>query len=211
MKRALIKGLGCTVAVLVIILGCNTVIDVVDDSGGGGGGGTGNGFATVDSDFSDAPVSPGGTGGTGAPTGDDGDENVELPAEETRSFFTAFQVDPVEEDTAGPKFVVAGDVDQDGLTDLVSAWNQSQPVQLHLQRRDPAGNISFRSITLGGTTPIGIMAGAELGLINGDEYPDVVVLVKATGVGGYCPTDPPSLISRLEGEIIVLFNPGDPA
>ncbi len=213
MKRALIKGLSGTIVALVIVLGCNTVIDVVDNTGGGGSGsgGTGNGFATVDSEFSDAPVSPGGTGGTGQPGGNDNTDGVELPAEETRSFFTAFQIDPVEEDTAGPKFVVSGDVDQDGLPDLVSAWNQSQPIQLHLQRRDQAGNISFRTITLAGTTPIAVVAGVQLGLINDDEYPDVVVLVKATGVAGFCPTDPPSQISRLEGEIIVLFNPGDPA
>ena len=160
MKHALIKSLASTVAVLAIILGCNTAIDVVD-SGGGGGGGTGNGFATVDSEFSDAPASPGGTGGTDGTGGGGGTDNggVELPSEETRSFFTAFQIDPVEEDSAGPKFVAAGDVDQDGLTDLVSAWNQSQPIQLHLQRRDPAGNISLRAITLAGTTPIAIVAG----------------------------------------------------
>ncbi|MEK7710275.1 MAG: VCBS repeat-containing protein [Planctomycetota bacterium] len=211
MKRALIKSLASTAVVLAIILGCNTVIDVVDNGGGGTGGGTGGGFATVDSGFSDAPASPGGTGGTDGGGGSTDNSDVELPSEETRSFFTAFQIDPVDEDSAGPKFVVAGDVDQDGLTDLVSAWNQSQPIQLHLQRRDPAGNISFRTITLAGTTPIAVVAGLQLGQINDDGFLDVVVLVKATGVGGFCPTDPPSEISRLEGEIIVLFNPGDAA
>lgn len=213
MKRALIKSLASTAVVLAIILGCNTVIDVVDN--GGGGGGTGGGFATVGSGFSDAPASPGGTGGTdGGGGGGTDNGGVELPSEETRSFFTAFQIDPVEEDSAGPKFVVAGDVDQDGLTDLVSAWNQSQPIQLHLQRRDPAGNISFRSITLAGTTPIAVVAGLELGFINDDAFPDVVVLVKASGLATFCPASQkdgdPSDLGSLDGQIIVLFNPGNP-
>ena len=43
----------------------------------------------------------------------------------TLSFFTAVQIDPRSEDSAGPQFVVADDVNGDGLTDLVSVWNQS--------------------------------------------------------------------------------------
>ena len=208
MKASILKGLAVTAAVLAVLFGCDTVLNQVAQQGSPAGG---DGFATVDSEFSDAPLSPGGTGGTSVPGTDPGNDTVELPSEETRSFFTAFQIDPVEEDSAGPKFVVAGDVDQDGLTDLVSAWNQSQPIQLHLQRRDPAGNISFRTITLAGTTPIAVIAGLELGQINGDGWLDVVVLVKASGFAGFCPTDPPTQISDLEGQIIVLFNPGDPA
>jgi hypothetical protein len=205
MKTSILKAFAVTAVVLAVVFGCNTVLNNVADNG------SGDGFATVDSEFSDAPTSPGGTGGTVVPGTDPGDENVELPAELTRSFFTAFQVDPVAEDTAGPKFVVAGDVDQDGLSDLVSGWNQSQPIQLHLQRRDPTGAISFRTINLGGTTPIAVIAGVELGQINGDGWLDVVVLAKASGLTGFCPTDPPSKISDLEGQIIVLFNPGDAA
>lgn len=209
MKPYVVRGSIGAFVVLAIIVGCTA-----DFGNNGGGDTTGGGTAgaDVDTGFSDAPTSPGGTGGTGVPgdTTDDGG-TIELPAEETRSFFTAFQVDPVPEDTAGPKFVVSGDVDQDGLLDLVSGWNQSQPVQLHLQRRDPAGNISFRTINLGGTTPIAVMAGVELGFINDDEFPDVVVLVKANGQVGLCPTQPPSEISSLVGEVIVLFNPGSAA
>jgi hypothetical protein len=213
MKASILKGLAVTAAVLAVLFGCDTVLNQVAQQGSPVGG---DGFATVDSEFSDAPLSPGGTGGTSVPGTDPGNDTVELPSEETRSFFTAFQIDPVEEDSAGPKFVVAGDVDQDGLTDLVSAWNQSQPIQLHLQRRDPAGNISFRTITLAGTTPIAVVAGLELGQINGDGWLDVVVLVKATGLTGLCPSGlcPPistSELSKLDGQIIVLFNPGDPA
>lgn len=200
MSRMVINwSIGVAVA-LGIVLGCTAVVN-----NGGGGGGTG-GFATVESVFSEAPPSPGGTGGVVDP-------NSETPAgEATRSFFTAFQIDPTAEDSAGPKFVVAGDVDRDGLLDLVSAWNQSQPVQLHLQRRDAAGNISFRTVTIAGTTPTAVMAGVELGFINDDEFPDIVVLVKATGFVTLCPPpqpgQPPSVISNTEGEIVVYFNPG---
>lgn len=201
MKVFVCKRISSTAAALAVIFGCDSVIG---PPGGDSTFAPGGGVLLVESDFSDAPVSPGVSG-----LRLDGTEDVELPAEETRSFFTAFQIDPVSEDTAGPKFVVAGDIDQDGLLDLVSAWNQSQPLQLHLQRRDPDGNISFRTITLAGTSPIAVVAGLEVGQINDDGWLDIVVLVKATGGVTLCPTDPPTEISRLEGEIIILFNPGD--
>lgn len=190
---------------LAIVIGCDQVTNLSDS------GSTSTPSGQDENSFSNASVSPGGTGGF---AGDniEGTADVDLSAEETRSFFTAFQIDPVSEDSAGPKFVVAGDVDQDGLLDLVSAWNQSQPVQLHLQRRDPLGTISFRTITLAGTSPVAIVAGVELGQINGDGWLDVIILVKATGSVTLCPiTSPPSVISRAEGEIIVLFNPGNAA
>ncbi len=168
-----------------ILFGCGTVIEQINDEGGGGTGGGGTGFVEIESDFSDTPVSPGGTAGTTDPVADD----VDLPAEETRSFFTAFQIDPVAEDTAGPKFIVAADVDQDGFTDLVSGWNQSQPIQLHLQRRDPQGIISFRTITMAGTSPVAVIAGVEVGQMDGDGWLDVVVLVKANGGQTLCPPE----------------------
>ena len=228
MKTSVLKGLATAAAVLGVVFGCESVIDQT----GGGSDGTGDtDFLQIDNDFSDAPVSPGGTGGT-ADSDVEGTDDVEMDAEETRSFFTAFQIDPVAEDSAGPKFVISADIDQDGLLDLVSAWNQSQPVQLHLQRRDPDGNISFRSITLAGTNPVAVVAGLEVGQINGDGWLDVVVLVKADGTIGFCPPKrclsaedcagdvlcidgccdgncDPREISRLQGQIIVYFSPGD--
>ncbi len=191
------KRIGISVIVLAVVIGCNTNL-------------VPNGATTNldDNGFTDADASPGGTGGTGGPPPDPGTDDVDLPSEETRSFFAAFQIDPVAEDTAGPKFVVAGDVDQDGLTDLVSAWNQSQPIQLHLQRRDPDDNISFRTINLGGTTPIAVVAGLELGQINDDGWLDVVVLVKASGAFTGCPGCNAVESGKLDGQIIVLFNPG---
>ena len=218
MKSSLIKNIAFTATLFGVIFGCNSVIDHVvneanmgDATGGDPGtlpsgvdGSTGGGgFDSVDSDFSDAPVSPGGTGGV---IGEDGVQ----AGEETRSFFTAFQIDPESEDTAGPKFVVAADMNQDGLLDLVSAWNQSQPIQLHLQGRDADDNISFRTINLGGTTPIALVAGLEVGQINDDGWLDIVVLAKATGFAAFCPTNPPTQVSLLDGEIVLLFSPGDP-
>jgi len=229
MRTSTLKRLASGAAALAIVAyGCDSVVDQLAD---GPSAPSGGGFTRVESEFSDAPVSPGGTGGTTDQVVE-GAEDVELPGEETRSFFTAFQLDPVAEDTAGPKFVVSADIDQDGLPDLVSAWNQSQPVQLHLQRRDPEGNISFRTITLAGTTPVAVVAGLEVGQINGDGWLDVVVLVKADGTLGFCPPKrcssaedcagdvlcidgccdgncDPRTISRLQGQIIVYFSPGD--
>ncbi len=199
MKAVIIRRLAGTIAVAAVVLGCDAAVDLI-------GGGSSSGLIDLGGQFTNDDLSPGGTGGTLGSTVE-GADDVELPAELTRSFFTAFQIDPVSEDTAGPKFVVSGDIDQDGLLDLVSAWNQSQPVQLHLQRRDPQGTISFRTITIAGTAPIAVVAGLELGQINNDGWLDIVVLVKATGVGGFCPTNPPSQVSRLEGEIVVMFNP----
>jgi hypothetical protein len=158
-----------------------------------------------DNSFTDAPISPGGTGGVVH-------DNVDAPGEATQSFFTAFQIDPSAEDTAGPKFVISADVDQDGLLDLISAWNESQPIQLHLQRRDVSGSISFRTINLGGTTPIAIVAGLETGFINDDEWPDIVVLIKSTGFATICPPPPEEeVIGIMDGIIVVLFHPGNAA
>ncbi|MHC4611650.1 MAG: FG-GAP repeat domain-containing protein, partial [Planctomycetota bacterium] len=118
------------------------------------------------------------------------------------------------EDSAGPKFVKAFDIDNDDLMDLVTAWNQSQPVQIHLQRRDTEDNISFVSVNLGGTGPISLIAGVDMADFDLDGWLDVAVLVKATGGAGICPTpgeDPPFQVGGDEGEVQLLFNPGNRA
>lgn len=190
-----LRRIGMAAVVVVVTTTCNSGVTNTGDTN------------LTDNGFTDASAGEGDpNAGTDNSTVVD---NSSPQAEDTRSFFSAFQIDPKAEDTAGPKFVVAGDIDQDGLTDLVSAWNQSQPIQIHLQRRDPDGNISFRTITLAGTTPTAIMAGVEVGYINDDEWPDIVVLVKASGYATFCPHSPPTQISNLDGRIFVYFNPGE--
>jgi len=225
MRTGVLRWAAIVTASLGVVIGCSTVVNQATNDAGTG---------SADSGFSDASVSPGGTGGSTVPDPAGTTNGVGLPAEETRSFFTAFQIDPVDEDTAGPKFVVSGDVNQDGLIDLVSGWNQSQPIQLHLQQRDANGNISFRTVTIAGTSPIAVVAGVELGQINSDGWLDIVVLVKATGVPAFCPAKRcassgdcagtsvcidgccdsicnDTQVSRLDGDIIIYFNPGSAA
>ena len=115
MRSVIMRRLTLALAALGIVFGCNSVIDQVakEASKGGGSSGSGggatagaggttslDGFHSVESEFTDAPASPGGTGGVVV-------EGGEPVGEETRSFFTAFQIDPVREDSSGPKFVVA--------------------------------------------------------------------------------------------------------
>jgi hypothetical protein len=221
MNVAVLKRFALAGMALGVIFGCNSVSnDIVDEGTTGGGDGTTD-FAQVESTFSDAPISPGGTGGLAT---EEPEPVNDQAGEVTRSFFTAYQIDPEAEDSAGPKFVVAGDVDHDGLLDLVSGWNQSQPVQIHLQQRDDDDNILFRTITLAGTTPVAVIAGVELGqvnddngdgLINNDDWLDIVVLSKATGFVTLCPPvqegDDPKVIGALDGEILAYFSPGSAA
>ena len=134
--------------------------------------------------------------------------------------FSAIQVDPRSEDSAGPVFARVGDFDGDGLKDVVSAWNQSQPIQIHLQRRNAAGDIAFETIPLGGTTPIARVAGLEVADMDADGRPDVVVLIKDTGRVAVC--DPARtdcdttqnggvVDGAIEGGIGIFYNPGQGA
>jgi len=149
-------------------------------------------------------------GGTsdGGSTGDDF-----LATGRTLSFFTAIQVDPQSEDSAGPQFVTAADIDSDGLLDLVSAWNQSQPVQIHFQRRNPAGAISFETITLAGNIPVVRVAGLGVADFDRDGAPDIAVLIKETGLKDEqtCLEQQTAPTDSYRGLIIVYLAPVDPA
>ena len=156
-----------------------------------------------------------GAGGDGDGAGDDDF----LDTGKTQSFFSAVQVDPRSEDSAGPQFVTAADLDGDGLLDLVSGWNQSQPVQLQFQRRNADGDISFLTVPLGGTTPIARVAGIEAADMDSDGRPDVVVLVKDTGTVATCdpkrpdcdPNDNNGVVDgAVMGMIVIFFSPADP-
>ncbi|NOX58465.1 MAG: hypothetical protein GXP29_06360 [Planctomycetes bacterium] len=126
--------------------------------------------------------------------------------EETKSHFRAIQIDPRFEDTAGAKFVTSADINNDGLMDVITGHNQSQPVQLHLQQRDAEGSISFDTITVGGTLPIGTMAGVEVADMDQDGALDVVVLVKHTGILAFCLDGEPN-DDNFTGLIAILYSP----
>lgn len=137
----------------------------------------------------------------------------------TQSFFIARQVDPRSEDSAGPQVVAAGDFDGDGMMDLASAWNQSQPVQAHIQRRDADGETYFITVPIAGTTPIARVSGLVIQDMDGDSRPDLVVLVKDTGMVAVCDasrddcdtTDNGGVIGgALWGGLIIFFAPADP-
>ncbi|MGB2984651.1 MAG: VCBS repeat-containing protein [Phycisphaerae bacterium] len=130
----------------------------------------------------------------------------------TLSFFTAVQVDPRSEDSAGPQFVVAEDLNNDGLLDLVSAWNQSQPVQIHLQGRTSSGGMSFETVTLAGNIPVVSVAGLAVADFDQDGAMDIAVLIKetllctATCLG----TEPVDCNKVLNGVILMYMGPENP-
>lgn len=155
------------------------------------------------------------------PGGGSSNSNVDfLGNGRTASFFTAIQIDPRSEDSAGPQFAAYGDFNGDGMIDIVSAWNESQPVQIHVQRRTPQGAIQFATVPLGGTTPIARVSGLLVEDMDQDGFDDVVVLVKDTGLVAQCDREREDcdvtetggfLPDALDGEIVIFFNPAGAA
>ncbi len=129
----------------------------------------------------------------------------------TASFFTALQVDPPSEDSAGPEFVVANDLNNDGLMDLVSAWNQSQPVQVHLQRSGENGTIRFETITLAGSIPTVAVAGLAVADFDQDGRSDIAVLMKETLLESAACLDSEQPDEGLRGLIVLYLGPADTA
>ena len=146
--------------------------------------------------------------GTTSMGGGDGDF---LATGRTLSFFRAIQVDPKSEDSAGPQFVVAEDLNNDGLLDLVSAWNQSQPIQIHLQHRSDLGAISFETLTLAGNIPAVAVSGLAVTDFNQDDHLDIAVLLKHTLLSDAACLDSENPdAGGLSGLILLYIGPDDP-
>jgi hypothetical protein len=129
----------------------------------------------------------------------------------TQSFFTATQADPRSEDSAGPQFADTADFDGDGRLDIVSAWSQSQPVQIHLQRTSVTGRVIFETVTLAGNVPVVAVAGLAAADFDQDGRLDVAVLLKETlGPEARC-LDGTTRGGGLSGLILLFLAPTDPA
>lgn len=150
-----------------------------------------------------------GNGGSGGLLGGSGPDF--LSTGRTNSFFSAIQVDPRSEDSAGPQFVVAEDLDSDGLLDLVSAWNQSQPIQIHLQRRNAIGQIRFETTTLAGNVPVVSVAGLSVADFDRDGAPDIAVLLKETFLEDAGCLDSETVSNGASGIVMLYLGPADAA
>lgn len=189
-------------SVAVVVMGCRSFLadsgstdasatdaTATDTSGSGGDGFFVDGSHDI-------------VGGGPPPTPDE----TQNTGEKTQSHFRAIQLDPTFEDTAGPKFLAAADMNGDGLLDVVSGHNQSQALQLHLQQRDANGAISFRTVNLAGNMPVTIIAGVKIADIDQDGGMDIVMLVKHTGITALCLDGEPNE-DMFTGMIVILFSP----
>ena len=114
--------------------------------------------------------------------------------------FTSQAIDPLLEATAGAKVVVVADMDGDGLDDLVSGSDESQPIQLHMRT---GAEVAYDTFSIAGGGPISEMSDLEVRDFDGDGNLDVAVLVRDTG---FVPVDGASV----RGAVVLLFAPDDP-
>ncbi len=211
MKASVLRYLAAVIVPVIVIAGCVSLSEPARSGNRGRGGSRGGGRAppaTLGAEIEDGGFFPDGShdNETSTPVGPVVADDVAVEGETTFSHFRAIQLDPLLEDTAGPKFVVPADINNDGLIDLVTGWNQSQPVQVHLQTcgdggtvvaRDddtvssmrcegPPGAIGFETITIAGTHPFAVLGGLKVADFDDDGWPDIAVAIKHNGEQAIC-------------------------
>jgi len=130
----------------------------------------------------------------------DGDQDVVLSAPTAKSFnlrwlqnplidlssstanptptFVPVEVNPGFEATAGAKATVLGDIDNDGLLDIASISDESQPVQIHLRN---ATTGIFETSSIAGGAPLAEMIDIGMADFDNNGRLDIAVLVNDTG------------------------------
>ena len=111
-------------------------------------------------------------------------------------------IDPLLEVTAGARTTVLGDVNGDGLLDIVSVSDESQPVQLHLRN---AVTGKFDTISIAGGDPLAKSVDIGLGDFNMDGKLDIAVLVNDTSY-----TPPEAWKASKVGALVILIQGADP-
>ncbi|MBP7937289.1 MAG: VCBS repeat-containing protein [Phycisphaerae bacterium] len=111
-------------------------------------------------------------------------------------------IDPLLEVTAGAKTTVLGDVNADGLLDIVSVSDESQPVQLHLRN---ALTGKFDTLSIAGGAPLAKSVDLGLGDFDMDGRMDIAVLVNDTSY-----TPPEAWKAQKVGALVLLLQGADP-
>jgi len=158
--------------------------------GGGGSGGSGG------------SIIPGlGSSGSGTTIANPGTTipTTTQPAAVTPPTYRVTLLDPLLEQSAGAKVVVAGDINGDGLTDFASASTESQPIQIHL--RNPA-NLEYTTYTIAGGGPINKVVNMKIADFDNDGRNDIALVITDTGFVPVPGAD-------LRGAVVILFNPAD--
>lgn len=137
---------------------------------------------------------PGGPYGPGGTTTQPTSNTIPAPV------FSSQAIDPELEATAGARVIVVSDMDGDGLDDLVSGSNESQPIQLHMRT---GAAVAYDTFSIAGGGPISEMTDLQVRDFDGDGNPDIAVLATDTG---FTPVDGASI----RGAVVLLFAPDDP-